>query len=123
MPALKKADEEKGEKTLYAFNITDRTENLKKNAMAVIENGGNCLLVNYNTIGLDASRMLAEDPDINVPILAHSDYTGAVYESPWSGLSANLIGATLPRMAGLDMVIALSPYGKFPMMMDTFISA
>ena len=106
MPALKKADEEKGEKTLYAFNITDRTENLKKNAMAVIENGGNCLLVNYNTIGLDASRMLAEDPDINVPILAHSDYTGAVYESPWSGLSANLIGATLPRMAGLDMVIA-----------------
>lgn len=49
--------------------------------------------------------MLAEDPDINVPILAHSDYTGAVYESPWSGLSANLIGATLPRMAGLDMVI------------------
>lgn len=123
MPAIQEADQIKGEKTLYAFNITDRTENLKKNAMAVLENGGNALLVNYNTIGLDAARMLADDPDINVPILAHSDYTGAVYESPWSGLSINLIGATLPRLAGLDMIIALSPYGKFPMTMDSFLSS
>ena len=123
MPAIKKADEVKGEKTLYAFNITDRTENLKKNAMTVLEHGGNALLVNYNTIGLDAARMLADDPEIDVPILAHSDYTGALYESPWSGLSINLIGATLPRLAGLDMIIALSPYGKFPMSMDSFVSA
>ena len=123
MPAIKQADKEKGEKTLYAFNITDRTENLKKNALTVIENGGNCLLLNYNSVGLDACRMIAEDPDINVPILAHSDYTGAVYESPWSGVSLNLIGAVFPRMAGMDMVIALSPYGKFPMMEDAFINA
>ena len=123
MPAIKKADEVKGEKTLYAFNITDRTENLKKNAMTVLEHGGNALLVNYNTIGLDAARMLADDPEIDVPILAHSDYTGALYESPWSGRSINLIGATLPRLAGLDMIIALSPYGKFPMSMDSFVSA
>ena len=80
-------------------------------------------MVNYFTIGMDAARMLTEDPEINVPILAHSDFTGAVYESPWSGMSATLIGAKLPRLSGLDMVIALSPYGKFPMMMDTFINA
>ncbi|MEG1619571.1 MAG: RuBisCO large subunit C-terminal-like domain-containing protein [Eubacterium sp.] len=122
MDACKKADAVKGEKTLYAFNITDRTERLIENAHKVIDLGGNCLMVNYNTIGLDAARMLAEDPEINVPILAHSDYTGAVYESPWSGMSAGLIGATLPRLAGLDMIITLTPYGKFPMMMDTFIT-
>ena len=67
--------------------------------------------------------VITEDPEINVPILAHSDYTGAQYESEWSGLSASLIGAKLPRMAGLDMVISLSPYGKFPMLMDTFVNA
>ena len=66
--------------------------------------------------------MLVEDDRINVPILGHSDYTGAVYESPWSGMSANLIGAVLPRIAGTDMIIAFTPYGKFPMQMDTFIS-
>ena len=34
-----------------------------------------------------------------------------------------LIVGKLPRLAGLDMVIALTPYGKFPIMMDTFLSA
>ncbi|MBW7571440.1 RuBisCO large subunit C-terminal-like domain-containing protein [Caproiciproducens faecalis] len=123
MAALKRADEEKGEKTLYAFNITDKTENLRDNAYRAIEAGANALLLNYNSVGLDASRMIAEDKNINVPILGHSDYTGAVYESPWSGMSATLIGATLPRMAGMDMIIALTPYGKFPMMMDTFVDS
>lgn len=122
MEAVRKADAEKGEKTLFAFNITDRTEKLTENAHRALEAGANCLMVNYATIGLDATRMLCEDESINVPILAHPDFTGALYESPWSGMSASLICAKLPRMAGLDMVIALSPYGKFPVMMDTFLN-
>lgn len=122
MEALEKADQLKGEKTLYALNITDRTEKLKENALLAIENGANCLMVSYNTIGLDAARMLAEDPAINVPILAHSNFSGALCESPWNGVSNNLIGATLPRLAGLDMIIILTPYGKFPVQMDKFIS-
>ena len=121
MAALKRADEEKGEKTLYAFNITGRVEKLKENAYRALDAGANCLMVNYNTVGLDATRMLAEDKNINVPILGHSDYTGALYESPWSGVSAALICAKLPRMAGVDMIISLTPYGKFPMLMDTFV--
>ena len=119
--AMKRADEEKGEKTLFAFNITDRTERMQQMAYDAIEAGAECLMVNYNTIGLDATRMLAEDKNIDVPILGHSDFTGAMYSSPSAGLSAALIGAKLPRLAGVDMLIALTPYGKFPMMMDTFI--
>jgi 2,3-diketo-5-methylthiopentyl-1-phosphate enolase len=122
MAALKRADDEKGEKTLYAFNVTDRTDKLRDNAYRAVEAGANALMVNYFTVGLDATRMLTEDANINVPILVHPDFTGAVYESPWSGMSASLIGAKLPRLAGADMVIALSPYGKFPMMMDTFVN-
>ncbi len=123
MDAVRKADLEKNEKTLFAFNITDRTEKLKENAYKAIEAGANCLMVNYMTIGLDATRMLTSDKNINVPILGHSDFTGAFYESPTSGMSAALACGKLPRLAGLDMSIVLSPYGKFPMMMDTFINA
>jgi len=122
MAALHRADDEKGEKTIYTFNITDRADKIRDNAYRAIEAGANGLMVNFFTIGLDMTRMLAEDPNINVPILAHPDFTGAVYESPWSGLSAALIGAKLPRLAGLDMTIGLSPYGKFPVMMDTFVN-
>lgn len=123
MEAIRRADEEKGEKTLYAFNITAPAAQMKENAYRAIEAGANALMVNYAACGLDTTRMITEDPNIQVPILAHSDYTGAQYESEWSGVSAALIGAKLPRLAGLDMIISLSPYGKFPMLMDTFINA
>lgn len=122
MPAIQRADEVKGEKTLYAFNITDSPSKMKENAYRALEAGANCLMVNYATVGLDATREITEDPNINVPILAHSDYTGATYESEWSGMAATLIGAKLPRLCGLDMVISLTPYGKFYMMMDTFLN-
>ena len=122
MEAIKRADDVKGEKTLYAFNITAPAMQMRENAYRALEAGANCLMVNYAACGLDTTRMITEDPNINVPVLAHSDYTGAQYECEWSGVSASLIGAKLPRLAGLDMVISLSPYGKFPMMMDTFLN-
>ena len=121
MAAVKKADEVKGEKTLYAFNITDRLDKMKEHAYRAIELGANCLMINFATVGLDTARIIAEDPNINVPILAHSDYVGASTACEWCGTSTKLMNAKLPRMAGLDMVIALSPYGKFPMLMDTFL--
>ncbi len=122
MEAIRRADDVKGEKTLYAFNITAPAMQMKENAYRAIEAGANALMINFAACGLDTTRMITEDPNINVPILAHSDYTGAQYESEWSGVSATLIGAKLPRLAGLDMIIGLTPYGKFPMMMDTFIN-
>lgn len=121
MPAIKNADEIKGEKTLYAFNITDRADRIRENAYRAIEAGANCLMVNYAAVGLDTARMVTEDPKINVPVLGHSDYVGASTECEWCGTSAKLMNAKLPRLAGLDMIIALSPYGKFPMLMDTFV--
>ena len=122
MKALKAADEEKGETTLYTFNITDRMEKLRDNALRAIDLGANALMVNTWTLGLDAVRMLADDPDINVPILSHTDLQGAMACSHYSGMSVNLVNAKLPRLAGMDMAIILSPYGKFPFTMDAFIS-
>lgn len=123
MEALRRADDVKCEKTLYAFNITGPLDIMRERAYRAIEAGANALMLNYATIGLDNAQAIAEDPNINVPLLAHSDYTGATYESDWSGMAATLIGAKLPRLAGLDMIISLTPYGKFPMMMDTFVNA
>lgn len=122
MQAIRRADNVKGEKTLYAFNITAPALQMRENAYRAIEAGANALMINYAACGLDTARMITEDSNINVPILAHSDYTGAQYASDWSGISASLIGGKLPRLAGLDMIIGLTPYGKFPMLMDTFVN-
>jgi len=79
------------------------------------------LMVNTWTIGLDGCRMLTEDPEINVPILSHPDLQGALCVSDYSGMSVSLANAKFPRLAGLDMAIILSPYGKFPINMDAFV--
>jgi len=121
MPAIKAADEEKGQKTLYTVNITVRVDRLRENALRAIDAGANALMVNTWVVGLDACRMLTEDPEINVPILSHPDLQGALSVSDYSGMSVTLANAKFPRLAGLDMAIILSPYGKFPFNMDSFI--
>lgn len=120
--AVNRADEEKGEKTLYAFNITAPALQMRENAYRALDAGANALMINFASVGFDTARMITEDPNINVPILGHSDFTGALYESEWAGMSYSLVGAKLPRLAGCDMIITMSAYGKFDMMMDTFLN-
>jgi 2,3-diketo-5-methylthiopentyl-1-phosphate enolase len=121
MRAIDKADAEKGEKTLYTVNITDRVERLRDNALQAINAGANALMVNYIATGLSALRMLAGDPEINVPILGHATAGGSMIVSPYSGISAHLIMAKLPRMAGADIINDLVPYGKLPILKNKYL--
>ncbi|MGL5513060.1 MAG: RuBisCO large subunit C-terminal-like domain-containing protein, partial [Sporomusa sp.] len=47
MEAIHRADQESGEKTFYAFNITSGADRLRDNAYRAIEAGAPCLMVNY----------------------------------------------------------------------------
>jgi 2,3-diketo-5-methylthiopentyl-1-phosphate enolase len=113
MEREKQAFEETGEHTLYAVNITDRVEKISDHAHRVIEAGGNCLMLNFLPAGISTLSMLAEDPSIHLPILAHLDLSGAFFGAPNSGISAPLILGKIPRLSGADMIIYPSPYGKF----------
>ena len=121
MGAIAKADAEKGEKTLYTVNITDRVGKLRDNALRAIRAGANALMVNYVATGLSALRMLAEDPEIDVPILAHATAGGSMIVSPHSGISAHLVMAKLPRLAGADIINDLVPYGKLPILKSKYV--
>lgn len=120
MDAAHRADEIKGETTLYACNITDEVCRLKDNAMTVIENGGNCIMVDVHGIGYSAVRMLAEDPEINVPILGHSCFNGAFTCSPYQGMSSKVV-VKLCRLVGCDIYLTQPPYGKFDNTFDNYI--
>ncbi len=121
MEKEKKVFEETGERTLYAVNITDEVDRIKENAYQVIESGGNCLMLNYLPSGISALRMLAEDPSIRIPILVHLDLSGSFFSSPNSGISAPLVLGKLSRLAGGDIVIYPSPYGKFLFLRESHI--
>jgi len=120
MEIEKQVFEETGEHTLYTANVTDKMPKVFENAKRAVELGCNALMINYIAVGLPALRALAEDPNINVPILAHMDVAGAMYMSPLHGLSSHLVLGKLPRLAGADIVVIPAPYGKAPVIADKF---
>lgn len=121
MEAADRAEEETGEKTLYTVNVTDSVPKVLENADKVIELGVNAIMINYLTAGISVLQALAEDPSITVPVLAHMDFAGALYESPYSGVASPIVLGKLPRMAGADIIVFPAPYGKAPYLKERYI--
>jgi len=113
MNKLRKAESETGEKKLYAVNVTDDPEQCMRKAEAAVDNGANAIMVNFLPTGIGLISSLVRNPRIHVPILAHLDFGGAFYASPWHGISSSLLYGKLARLAGVDLLCIPSPYGKF----------
>jgi 2,3-diketo-5-methylthiopentyl-1-phosphate enolase len=120
MQAEKEVYEASGEHTLYTVNVSDEIPQVFENAHRAVELGCNAIMVNYLAVGLPVLRALAEDPAINVPILAHMDLAGALYASADHGISSHLVLGKLPRLAGADIVVFPAPYGKAPFLPEKF---
>jgi 2,3-diketo-5-methylthiopentyl-1-phosphate enolase len=121
MPQLRKAEKETGEKKLYAVNVTDEPEKCIKLAEAAVDNGASAILVNFLPAGLGLITSLCRNPKIKVPILAHLDFGGALYASPWHGISSALLYGKLARLAGVDLLCIPTPYGKFSLNYTKYI--
>ncbi|WP_046176487.1 2,3-diketo-5-methylthiopentyl-1-phosphate enolase [Domibacillus indicus] len=108
----KRVIEESGKKALYAVNLSGRTSELKEKARKGIELGATAFLFNVFAYGLDVLQELAEDPEVNVPIMAHPAVSGAFTSAPHHGFSTELMLGKLVRMAGADFTLFPSPYGS-----------
>lgn len=115
MSAAAQAKQETGQNLLYAVNLTGPTSELRSQAKKAIDLGANALLFNVLAYGFDVLHELSKDPEINVPIAAHPAMAGALYPSPYYGISASLLLGKLMRIAGADLVLFPSPYGSVVM--------
>ncbi len=118
LKAADKAFRETGRKVLYALNITDSPKAMYDKAKRAKRAGANCLMVNTYTVGFGALADLAEDPEIDIPLMTHPAMAGNFFLSPDYGISSSLILGKLPRLAGSDMIIYPSPYGKVPLIKE-----
>jgi 2,3-diketo-5-methylthiopentyl-1-phosphate enolase len=109
--AADRAYDETGRRTLYFVNITDRPDRLHENARRAVAAGATGLLVNHLAVGTAAVEALAEDPDVDVPILGHLATGAATWGGATAGLASHLVLAMLPRLAGVDAMILASPGG------------
>jgi len=122
MEIEKQVYEETGERTLYTVNVSDKVPKIFENARRAVELGVNAIMVNFLAVGLPVLQALAEDPAVNVPILGHMDVAGAMYMSPFHGMSSHIVLGKLPRLAGADIVVIPAPYGKAPVIVDKFLN-
>jgi len=120
MEVEKQVCEETGERTLYTVNVSDEIPQVFENAKRAVELGVNALMVNYLAVGFPVLRALAEDPEIDVPILGHMDIAGALYASPHHGIRSHIVMGKLPRLAGADIAVFPLPYGKLRILPANF---
>ncbi|MRX73311.1 2,3-diketo-5-methylthiopentyl-1-phosphate enolase [Bacillus lacus] len=109
---LKEIYEQSGSRALYAVNLTGRTSELKDKARKAADLGASALLFNVFAYGLDVLQELAEDPQIQVPLMAHPAVSGAFTSSETYGFSHSLLLGKLLRYAGADFSLFPSPYGS-----------
>jgi 2,3-diketo-5-methylthiopentyl-1-phosphate enolase len=122
MKIEKEVYNETGEHTLYTVNVTDRLPRMFDLAKRCIDAGANAMMVNYLAVGPEAMRALADDPAINVPILAHMDFAGAFFMSPYQGVSSPIIFGKIARLCGADsIVLPFSLGGKAMYMHERFM--
>lgn len=112
---------QKGHKYLYAVNITGKVDEMKETAKHAIQEGADCLVVNAWTAGFGALKMLADDPDIQVPILAEGSFAGCYFVTPDRGMSTQVIFGRLTRLAGADMVEYPSAYSRIAISREAYL--
>jgi len=102
LKALDKAERETGEKTIYLVSITDEASRVHEKARRAVRAGATGLLVAYS-VGLSTFKDLADDPEINVPIMLHpSHMLGMIKTYHWVALSK------LCRLSGADLMLSPS---------------
>jgi ribulose-bisphosphate carboxylase large chain len=130
-----------GRLVMYAANVTDSLDDMRRNIDVVEEGGGTCVMVSVNHIGL--TGLEAVRAHTTLPIHAHRNGWGALTREPMLGYSYTvwqkiwrLAGADHLHVNGLqnkfwepdDSVIksakaVLSPLGKAPVGVPVFSSA
>ncbi len=119
--AAERVFEETGHRVAYCANITDRVDRLVENARRAQELGAAMVMVNAVAVGLGALHMLAEDPALNIPILAHSAGAATLTENPRSGIASPLLLGKLVRLAGADAGMFNSIYTRYPFLCERYL--
>ena len=105
-----KAQEETGESKVYMINITAETDIMLKRAQAVIDQGGEYVMVDILTCGWSALQTL-RNQNFKLVIHAHRAGHAAFTKNPLHGVAMKVI-ATVARVIGVDQLHVGTVVGK-----------
>jgi ribulose-bisphosphate carboxylase large chain len=116
--AVKRADKETGNKTLYAPNITADGINTFKRARFAKLSGAGSLIISPGLAGLETMRLIAKDASAALPIFYHPAFHGPYVINKDSGISHYAFFGQLMRLNGADAVIFPNYGGRFSFSKD-----
>jgi ribulose-bisphosphate carboxylase large chain len=105
-----KAQDETGERKVYMINITAETNTMLKRAQAVVDQGGEYVMVDILTCGWSALQTLREQ-NFKLVIHAHRAGHAAFTKNPKHGIAMKSI-ATVARVIGVDQLHVGTVVGK-----------
>ncbi len=113
LAAGERARDETGRDVVYLPNVTDRADRMLDTARRAVDAGARAVMCAYASVGYGGLQSLSEI--VGVPILAHYAAAGPYFEGPGTGMSAPIALGLLPRLAGGDLAITITPYGGYPL--------
>jgi ribulose-bisphosphate carboxylase large chain len=111
--AVRKANAETGGHALYIANCTaDGSKSHERALQAKALGAGGILLAPVLT-GFGMIREIADDANVNLPIISHPSWTGTFVMPGLSGVVMSVIYGLFSRLAGADAVVFPSYGGRF----------
>ena len=105
-----KAEKETGERKVYMANVTAETQTMMKRAQAIIDHGGEYLMVDILTCGFSALQTL-RDQNFKCVLHAHRAGHAAITKNTRHGISMRVI-AKIARIIGIDQLHVGTVVGK-----------
>ena len=105
-----KAQSETGERKVYMINITAETNTMLKRAQAVVDHGGEYVMIDILTCGWSVLQTL-RNQNLKLVIHAHRAGHAAFTKKPEHGIAMRLI-VTVARVIGVDQLHVGTVVGK-----------
>ncbi|MFD2163864.1 ribulose-bisphosphate carboxylase large subunit family protein [Paradesertivirga mongoliensis] len=99
-----------GKKVMYAFNISDEIDEMKRNYQKIVRNGGTCAMISLNSVGISATRKICEIGEL--AIHGHRNGWGMMNRHPLLGIEFPAY-QKLWRLAGVDQIHVNGIQNKF----------
>ncbi|EAR52702.1 ribulose-bisphosphate carboxylase-like protein; rubisco-like protein [Oceanicola granulosus HTCC2516] len=103
---------------LYFANLCGPPHQLRDQAYYAKESGAHGILLIPGLHGFDAMFELAQDPDFDLPIMAHPSHLGPYVLSPDHGYGHGMLFGQLMRLAGADISVFPNHGGRFGFSVD-----
>ena len=111
--AIAEAGAKTGKTCIYFANITGPMESLAERAYFAKEKGATGIELLPGPMGLDSIRMVSGLPGLDLPVISHCAWQGALCRPPNPAISMPLVFGLFPRLVGADLSIMPGFGGRF----------